>query len=333
MAETVLVTGGTGFVAGWVIVDLLRQGYAVRTSVRHLDRAGQVRDAVGREISLDGRLSFVEADLDADAGWDSAVEGCAFVQHIASPMAAAQDEAQIAQAVGGTRRLLSAALAAGVKRVVMTSSTAACTPNPPPQRPIDERDWTDPAEPGLSAYRRSKVLAERAAWDQMQGQGTEFVAILPGAIFGPVLSAERLGSVAFIQRLLRGVPPALPRLAFNITDVRDLADLHLRAMTMPQAAGQRFIALGEALWYADMARALKEGLGARAGKVPTANMPDVVFRGLAAVQPQMKALLPLLGRTTVFSTQKAREVLGYEPRPGAQTVADTGESLMALGVV
>jgi nucleoside-diphosphate-sugar epimerase len=330
MAETVLVTGGTGFVGGWTIVRLLQQGHAVRTTVRSLASEAALRAAIATEADPEGRLSVVAADLTSDGSWPAAVEGCDAVLHIASPIgeSAGDDAATIAGALDGTRRVLQAAIGAGVRRVVMTSSTAACTPAKPLDRAIDESDWTDPDQPDLSAYRKSKVLAERAAWDLVADTKTELVTLLPGAIFGPVLSRERLGSVAFIQRLLRGQPPALPRLAFNITDARDLADLHVRAMTTPEAAGQRFIALGEALWYGDMARALKERLGARAAKVPTAAMPDLVFKGLAAVNPQMKALLPLLGRTQPFSNDRARQVLGYAPRPPAETIADCGASLV-----
>jgi nucleoside-diphosphate-sugar epimerase len=226
--------------------------------------------------------------------------------------------------------VLKAAVDAGVRQVVMTSSTAACTPVPPPAgRPIDETDWTDPDQPGLAAYRRSKVLAELAAWAFMAGRGTALTTILPGAIFGPVLSRGQLGSVGFIQRLLDGQPPALPRLAFNITDVRDLADLHVRAMLTPEAAGERFIAMGDALWYKEMAQALPSRLGARAAKVPTRGMPDVAFKALAVASPQMKALLPLLGRTQAFSADKARRMLGFQPRPPQDTIADTGASLLA----
>lgn len=328
MPQTVLVTGGTGFVGGWTIVELLRRGYVVRTTVRDLGKEAALRAAVAKEAEAGERLSVVAANLTEDAGWDAAVAGCDFVLHIASPLGNDGDGAAlIAAARDGALRVLRAAVDAGVGRVVMTSSTAACTPAKPLKRAIDESDWTDPDQPDLAAYRRSKVLAERAAWDFMAGKPTDLTTILPGAIFGPVLSRERLGSVGIIQRLLEGQPPALPRLAFNITDVRDLADLHLRAMTAPQAAGERFIAMGEALWYGEVAATLKARLGAQAAKVPTAAMPDLVARGLAAVSPQMKAMLPLLGRTQKFSTDKARAMLGYAPRPPEDTVADCGASL------
>jgi nucleoside-diphosphate-sugar epimerase len=242
--------------------------------------------------------------------------------------AAGPDEDLVATARDGTLRVLRAAVGGGVDRVVVTSSTAACTPAKPLERAIDENDWTDPDEKGLSAYRLSKAVAERAAWDFMAGKTTTMTTLLPGAIFGPVLTREHLSSVAIIQRLLAGTPPALPRLGFNITDVRDLADLHIRAMQSPEAAGQRFIALGDALWYADLAATLKRRLGAAAAKVPTVNMPDLAFKAAAAVSPQMKSLLPLLGRTQKFTNEKARRVLGYAPRTAEETIADTGASLV-----
>ena len=330
MVGTVLVTGGTGFVGGWTIVELLKRGYAVRTTVRSAGTEAQVRRAVATQIEADDRLSFAVADLTSDDGWAAAIAGCQAVLHIASPLGGANDVELIAAARDGTLRVVRAAVERGVSRVVMTSSTAACTPETPPGRPLDETDWTDPDRPGLAAYRKSKVLAERAAWDFMADKtGTSLTTILPGAIFGPVLSKDQLGSVGILDRLLKGQPPALPRLVFNITDVRDLAGLHIKAMENPAAAGERFIALGDALWYADIAKTLRARLGPAASKVPTANMPDLVAKGIAAVNPQMKILLPLLGRTQIFSSDKARRLLGFTPRPAEDTVADCGASLMA----
>jgi dihydroflavonol-4-reductase len=330
MSKTVLVTGGTGFVGGWTIVELLRRGYAVRTTVRSLAKEAGLRRNLGAQIEAGDRLTVLAADLSDDAGWAAAVAGCDDVLHIASPMGRhdGDDASMIAAARDGALRVLRAAVAAGVRRVVMTSSTAACTPAKPVARAVDETDWTDADQPDLAAYRRSKVLAEKAAWEFMAGQRTSLTTLLPGAIFGPVLDREQLGSVAIIQRLLEGQPPALPKLGFNITDVRDLADLHIRAMETPEAGGERFIVLGDALWYGEVAKALKARLGPAAAKVPTAAMPDLVFRGLAAVSPEMKGLLPLLGRTQKFSHEKASRVLGYAPRPAAETVGDCGASLV-----
>lgn len=329
MADTVLVTGGTGYVGGWTIVELLKRGHRVRATVRSLGKEAALRQAIASQVDAGSRLEVVAADLDADAGWPEAMAGCRYVLHIASPLGAASGASLVQTAVDGTLRVLQAAVDAGVSRVVLTSSTAACTPGEAIPRAIDEDDWTNPDEPGLSDYRRSKVIAERAAWDLMAGKTTELVTLLPGAIFGPVLTPDQEGSVGFIRRLLQGQPPALPRLGFNITDVRDLANLHIRAMDAPGAAGQRFIVMGDALWYGEIAHVLRERLGDKAAKVPTAKMPDMAFRALAAVNGQMKALLPLLGRTQAFSTQKARSILGYAPRAVADTVADCGATIAA----
>lgn len=328
--KTVLVTGGTGFVGGWTIVELLRQGWTVRATVRDLGKEAALRTAIATEIDPGDRLSVFAADLGSDGGWVEAMAGCAYVLHIASPLGGPADQGDelIATAVDGTLRVLRLAASAGVERVVVTSSTAACTPPKPLPRAIDEADWGDPEQRGLSAYRKSKILAERAAWDFAGRTPLQLVTILPGAIFGPVLSKSQQGSVGIIRGLLAGQPPALPRLGFNISDVRDLATLHVRAMTEPKAAGRRFIAMGDALWYGDVARILREGLGEAGAKVPARAMPDLVARLVGLFNPQMRAMLPLLGRTQPFSTAAARETLGFAPRPPAETVVDCGKSLV-----
>ena len=327
MNETVLVTGGTGFVAGWAIVELLRRGYRVHTTVRSLVREAGLRRAIATEVDPGDGLELVIADLTNDAGWVQAVAGCRFVLHIASPLAGGGGDTLIAAAVQGTHRVLAAAADAGIERVVMTSSTAACTPAKPLSRAIDESDWTDTKQPGLAAYRRSKVLAERAAWDFMAGKATALTTLLPGAIFGPALTPDQSGSLGIIRGLLQGRPSLLPRLAFNITDVRDLAAAHVKAMTTPEAAGERFIVMGDALWFREVAQVLRDRLGDRAAKVPTTPLPDWAARALAIVSPQMRELLPLLSRTQKFSSEKAKRVLGFTPRPPSDTLADCGASL------
>ena len=330
MGRTVLVTGGTGFVAGWVIVELLRRGYPVRATVRRPDAEAPLRRAIARAIDPADRLSFAIADLTSDAGWDAAAAGCDTVLHIASPLGISGGGAEhlLTAARDGTLRVLRAAVGAGARKVVMTSSTAACTPARPLARAIDETDWTDPDQPGLAPYRQSKVLAEQAAWAFMAKRDTKLTTILPGAIFGPVLRPDQQGSVGIIRQLLAGSPPLLPRLAFNITDVRDLAALHVQAMLAPEADGERFIAMGDALWFTEVADALRHRLGPAASKVPTRRMPDLAARILATVSPRMKEVLPLLGRTQKFSREKARRVLGFWPRPPEETVADCGASLL-----
>jgi nucleoside-diphosphate-sugar epimerase len=326
MPEDILVTGATGYVAGWTIVELLTRGYHVRATLRDASREAAVRRTVGTQIDPGDRLSFAVADLTADDGWKAAMTGCDAVLHIASPLGGVAGEALITTAVSGTRRVLAAAVDAKVARVVVTSSTAACTPGTLP-RPIDEDDWTDPDQPGLAVYRRSKVLAERAAWAFAKEHSLALSTLLPGAIFGPVLASDQKGSVSIIRELLRGRPPLLPRLGFNVTDVRDLAAMHVAALTKPQAIGERFIVLGEALWLRDVAAILRDRLGDRARKVPTIALPDWATRLIAKFDPHMRELLPLLGRTQKFSADKAKRVLGYAPRPLADTIAECGASL------
>src|SRR5262245_50446743 len=242
MAETVLVTGGTGFIAGWCIVQLLERGYAVRTTVRDASREQRVRAAAAAAHAATDRLGFAVADLNSEEGWDAAVAGCQYVLHVASPLGGGvpgDRNALIAPARDGTLRVLRAAAKAGVKRVVMTSAAAAARPALTTNQISDESVWSDPDDPQFDAYRVSKILAERAAWDFMSREGgaTQLTTILPGAVFGPILAGENLGSVQIIQGLLNGRPAALPRLGFWIVDVRDLADLHVRAMTAAAAAG------------------------------------------------------------------------------------------------
>jgi dihydroflavonol-4-reductase len=261
MTETVLVTGGTGFVAGWCIVELLERGYAVRTTIRNPAKEDAVRGATGGG----DRLTFAIADLTDDDGWDQAVAGCGYVLHVASPLGGdgrSDDGTLTGPARDGALRVLRAATRARVNRVVMTSSTAAATPRTA-FGVSDESVWTDPADPNLNPYRRSKLLAERAAWDFMASHpgGTTLTTILPTAIFGPLLPTQNVGSVEVIARLLAGRLPFVPRCGFTVVDVRDLADLHIRAMTSPAAAGQRFIGAGEFMWLSEIARTLRSQLG------------------------------------------------------------------------
>lgn len=332
MAETVLVTGGTGFVGGWCIVELLKRGYAVRTTVRTIAKADQVRAAVASQVDPDGRLSFAVADLMHDEGWEAAVAGCHYVLHVASPMGGGDAGQMIAAARDGALRVLRAAVAAGVERVVLTSSTAACAPRlDGPDSLNDETVWTDVGEPNLSSYRRSKALAERAAWDFIAGSGgaTTLTTILPTAVFGPVLPMETQGSVQVIGRMLDGRVPGNPRRGFNVVDVRDLAMAHILAMTSPDAAGERFIASSDFMWMADIARTLKAGLGPRASKVSVRVLPNVAVKLLARTNPAMREIAVGLGRKHCYSSDKARRVLGWTARPAAETVIDCAESLLA----
>lgn len=336
MAETVLVTGGNGFVAGWCIAELLKRGYTVRTTVRNLAKEPAVRAAVAPVAGSTDRLSFFTADLTKDDGWDAAMAGCDYVLHVASPLgtgATGNPDDLIIPAREGTLRVLRTAVKAGVKRVVMTSSAAACNPGIAGDTFTDETVWTPPDHFKSDAYRLSKLLAERAAWDFMNQHGgaTQFTTILPTAIFGPVLAKDQTGSVEVIKRIYNGSMPRAPNLGVCVIDVRDLADVHIKAMTSPAAAGERFLATGEFMWMSEIAATLRTRLGARAAKAPTKTIPDFVFRIAARFRPEFRALLPLLGRKNRYSWAKAERLLGFHPRPAADTVTETAESLMAAG--
>ena len=336
MAGLVLVTGGSGYIAGWCIAELLRRGYEVRTTVRDPGREQGVVDAVSSVTVPSGLLSFAVADLTADDGWDAAVKGVDYVLHVASPLGGGTPDAMIAAARGGTLRVLRAAVAAGAKRVVMTSAANAASPSSYATEGItDETLWTDPDDPALIPYRRSKALAERAAWDFMSGSTgpTELVTVLPGAVFGPILTTGTIGSVGIVARMLSGKMRGIPRIGLEIVDVRDLADVHIRAMTSPDAAGQRFLATGEFIPMAEMARVLREDLGADGRSVPTRQVPDVVVRFAARfLDRSMREITPALGRRNRHTNEKARRVLGWAPRPARETVLDCARSLIAHGV-
>lgn len=334
MAETVLVTGGTGYIAGWTIVELLKRGYSVRTTVRNLSKEASVRAAVATEVDAGDRLSFAVADLTSDAGWDEAVTGCTYVLHVASPLGGKETGDLIAPARDGALRALAASVKAGVKRVVLTSSVAASSPRlSGPDSVNDESVWTDPADKPTHPYRISKTLAERAAWEFMKGKQTELVTILPSAVFGPVLTAEGLGSVQVISRLMTGKMPGIPNLGFTVVDVRDVAAAHILAMTSDKAAGERFITAAGWMWMADLAAVLKAGLGAKAAKVPTRRAPNALLRIAALFDPAVRLVIPSLGKKHTYLSEKAQKLLGWKPRPVEHTVVECARSLIDKGAV
>lgn len=339
--STVLVTGGSGFVGSYCLIQLLKAGHDVRTTVRSLKREPDVRTMVHAGGAETGeRLSFVEADLERDTGWTDAVAGCDYVLHVASPFGGDEpkdEEELVRPAREGTLRVLRAARAAGVRRVVMTSSFAAVGYGHPSQdTPLTEEDWADTTQPDVHAYIKSKAVAERAAWEFMAREGgpMELAVINPNGIFGPVLGPDYSGSIGIIKSLLEGGMPATPRIYFGLTDVRDVADLHLRAMTSRAAAGQRFIAVsGEPMSMHEVAVVLRGRLGEAAKRVPTHELPDAVVRAMALVNPRMRQIAPQLGKRRKASNAKARSLLGWNPRPNEQIIVDTARSLISHGLI
>jgi nucleoside-diphosphate-sugar epimerase len=339
--SSVLVTGGSGFIGSQAILQLLAAGHLVRTTVRSLKRADDVRAMLKRGGAEScERLSFVVADLERDDGWPQAVAGCEYVLHIASPFPATlpqHEDELIVPAREGALRVLRAARDAGVKRVVLTSSFAAVGYGQEVrQAPFDENDWTDPTAADVQPYAKSKTLAERAAWDFIASEGgaLELAVVNPVGVFGPVLGPDYSTSILLVQRLMDGAMPGCPQLNFGAVDVRDVADLHIRAMTDPAAKGERFLAVaGDFLSIRDIALILKDRMGASARRVPTRQLPNWLVRLAALRDPTVKQILPELGKPKNATSEKAQRVLGWAPRSREEAIIATAESLLQLGLL
>jgi len=337
----VLVTGGSGFIGSHCILQLLGSGNEVRTSIRSAKRAADVRSMLKQGgAEANDRLSFVTADLEKDEGWLQAVAGCEYVLHVASPFPPGvpkREEELIVPAREGSLRVLRASREAGVKRVVLTSSFAAIGYGHKEDKPLfTESDWTDPNGEGVSAYAKSKTLAERAAWGFINKEGgdLQLSVINPVGVFGPALGRDYSTSILMIQRMMDGAIPGLPRLYFGAVDVRDVADLHIRAMTSPAANGERFLAVaGDFISVLDIAKILKDRMGAAAKRVPTLQLPDWIIRLAALRDPAIKLILPELGKRKNATSGKSKSLLGWSPRSNEECIVATAESLLRLGLL
>lgn len=337
----VLVTGGSGFIGSHAIVQLLAAGHQVRTTVRNLKREDDVRAMLRNGGAEPGnRLSFVAADLTGDAGWADAVAGCEYVLHVASPLPPAvpkHEDELIVPARDGALRVLRAARDAGVKRVVLTSSFAAIGYGYKPRgTPFDETSWTHLDGDDVAPYTKSKTLAERAAWDFIakEGGGLELSVVNPVGVFGPVLGPDYSASILIVQRLMDGALPGSPKLSLGVVDVRDVVDLHIRAMTMRAAKGQRFLAVGgNFLWMREIALILKNRMGSDARRVPTRELPNWMVRLASLRDPAIKLILPELGERKNATNEKARRMLGWTPRSSEEALTATGESLVRFALL
>lgn len=342
-SDLVLVTGASGYVAGHCILKLLERGYRVRGTLRALGRADEVRQWLARArdgVDPGDALSFVAAELTDASCWDAAMVDVATVLHVASPIPATvpkDPDTLIRPARDGTLNVMHAAARASVRRVVQTSSAAAvmygC--DDPNARLFTEDDWTDPAHRDNSPYTRSKTLAERAAWAELPRleRALEWIAIQPGLVLGPVLDRDASATVEVVALLLNGKLPGVPNFGYAIVDVRDLAELHVRAMTTPEANGQRYIGAGPFTSMSDIAQILREHGGALAKKVPTRKLPNMLVRLVGLFDPKVRGQLFELGKRRQPSSAKAEREFGWSSRPVEQTILDTAHSLQTVGAL
>lgn len=332
----VLVTGVSGFLGGHVALQLLNSGYIVRGSVRAMSKAERVRKTLARAGSDISRLEIVELDLLDDAGWDAAMKDVRYLQHIASPFVLeAPKNAQdlIRPAVEGTERALNSALAADVERVVLTSSTAAITyGHPRDRRKFSSADWTNVEGGNVPVYQQSKTLAERRAWAIMDaaGRNGDLAVINPSGIFGPVLDEDPGTSAQMVSILLGGRMPALPRLGISPIDVRDVAEVHVRAMTAFEAGGRRHPMAVNGYYVADAARVLRQQYPSR--RLPTALMPDWLVRLAAIAVPMMRPIVNELGEAKMVDSSAALSLLNRPFVTADDAILATAESLIAYGL-
>jgi dihydroflavonol-4-reductase len=339
MRKRVLVTGVTGFVAKHVALALLKRGCTVRGTVRSAASAGSLRDVFESHGVDPSSVDFVEADLLSDDGWAEAARGCGFVQHVASPFPIDQPrdrEALVPAAREGALRVLRAAREADVRRIVFTSSMVAMMyrADRPVKFRVSESDWTDPEWESLSAYQVSKTRAEMAAWEWADANGWKdrLTVINPGFVLGPSLD-DRVGtSLEAVQLIMRGAYPTLPPVGFPVVDVRDLAELHVAAMTVEDAAGRRLIGASETLTMAQMARILKELYPANR-KIPLRTLPPVLIRLLSVFDRRLRSIIPDLGILPEADSSYVTELTGVGFRPAVEAVQASAHSLVKRGLV
>lgn len=339
MSDRVLLTGISGFLGGHVALALLEAGFAVRGTVRSAAKANKVRDTLGRRGVDMSRLEIVELDLTRDEGWLEAATGCRYVQHVASPFVTSMPNDKnelIRPAVEGTTRAVASAMAAGVERIVLTSSAVAVYYGHPRSRtkPFTEADWTVLGQPGITAYIESKTLAEQKAWTvaEAAGRRDDLVAVNPGIMLGPLLDDDPGTSGAIVQRLLNGSLRAAPKIAMPVADVRDAAAIHVAVMTSPQAGGRRYLVSEDTLTIKQMGDELRAALPGYRSRLPYFEAPNWAVRLLAPLDPDIRDNIEELGHFRQFDSTEARRLLGRDLMSARHAVTEMGRSLIAQGL-
>lgn len=336
MSGQVFVSGGSGYIAGFLIRQLIEEGWMVHTSIRNLAREADVRGWLNVD---NGKLKFFAADLMSDDGWAEAMAGCTHVAHVASPIpsnAPKHEDELIVPAREGALRALRFAKEAGIKRFVMTSSVAAIAyGHGGAKHHFTEADWTNVDSPDAYPYVKSKTIAERAArdWVAASGSDMEFVTVNPSLVLGPLMAPDFSTSLEAVKKLMDGSLPGLPHFGFSVVDVRDVADLHVRCLTAPNMAGERFIAAGPFLWMGEVAAILKQGLGPQGRKVPTRKLPNFLVKLSALFDPVIKQVVGELDNVRDASAQRAKDILGWQTRDPAESILDTARDMIRMGVV
>lgn len=333
-----LVTGASGFVGTHCVVQLIQKGYSVRGTIRSMSRSASIREIIAENVNGDFQLEFVEADLTRDDGWNEAVKGCGAIMHVASPVPAQlpkHEDELIIPAREGTLRVLRAAKKAGVKRVVLTSSVAAiCYGHDASKTSFTELDWTDPNGNNLTPYIKSKVLAEKAAWDFVNNEGgIDLSTINPGGILGPVLEKDYGTSAEIVKKMMAGEFPGYPNIGFPLVDVRDVASMHVAALENDQAIGERFICSNDYVWFSEVGEVLHQHFPQYSKKLPKRKLPDWLIKIFALFDKETKGVLNELGFRKDVSYRKGQQVLGWTPRSNEEAIVGTAESLIKFNII
>ena len=333
--DKVLVTGATGYIGLHCIHQLLNQGYAVNGSIRSPERKEEIFEALQKHNTPTENLNLYTFNLTEDDGWDEGMEGCDYLLHVASPIALENHDEDffVKPAVAGVKRAFKFAKKHNVKKVVLTSSVAAIFDTLEEKTYYDETDWSDPDNPSISHYAKSKTLAERAAWDFVKNEDNPFelAVINPALVIGPSLSGDLGESNKAIAMVATGKMPVAVPLQFGYVDVRDVATAHVLAMQNSNSNGERFALAEKDLWYKDVAKVLREN---GFDKAPTFNVPVWLAKILANFSKELKITLPYLGRVrSVKNTSKAKDILGWNPRPAEQSIIDIAEQIKEMGLI